>query len=355
MGTRGVPARYGGFETAVEEIGSRLANGGNDVVVYCRSEGPEEYRGMQRVRLGSVRRRSLETLSHALISVVHVLRNRPDVVVMFNAANAVLLPLLRAARIPVVVHVDGLEWKRAKWGPLARRWYRISERLSARWGDAVIADARGIQRYYAEVHSITARYLPYGSQAVQLDEVHLTKRGLTINGFHLLVARFEPENHVFEIVTAYARSDARLPLVVVGSTPYGERYAERVRMAGHGDERVVFLGAVYDQAELDSLYAGARTYLHGHSVGGTNPSLLRAAGAETFVLSYDVEFNREVLGDGAWYFKQSELLTTMIEAAEADPTILQRGRATGVAIRRRYNWDVVASSYGQLCKEMTKR
>src|SRR5690606_7170961 len=155
VGTRGVPARYGGFETAVEEIGKRLAASGHEVTVYCRRPRgsrddplPAEYLGMRLVVLPAVRSRAAETLTHTGLSVAHLCRHGTDAAFVFNAANAPLLPLLRAARIPVATHVDGLEWKRAKWSGVGRRYYRLAESLAVRWSDALIADAQGIADYY---------------------------------------------------------------------------------------------------------------------------------------------------------------------------------------------------------------
>ena len=169
LGTRGVPARYGGFETAAEEIGRRLVERGHDVVVYCRNPGQTqtEYLGMRLVNLPAVRHRAAETLSHTSLSVGHAIaREHPDVAIVFNAANAPFLPALRAARIPVAVHVDGLEWKRAKWGVRASGYYRWAEARSARWADAVIADAQGIADHLRDAHGIHARYIPYGAPIV---------------------------------------------------------------------------------------------------------------------------------------------------------------------------------------------
>lgn len=352
IGTRGVPARYGGFETAVEEIGARLVSSGHQVVVYCRAAGPPVFRGMACVSLPSIRRRSLETLSHSAVSVVHALVRRPDVVVLFNAANAILLPLLLVARIPVIVHVDGLEWKRDKWGALARRWYRLGERLAVRWADAIVADARGIEYYYGRTYGARARYIPYGAPPARPDPSRLQALGLAAGGYHLVVARFEPENHVLEIVTGFRMSNAQLPLVVVGSAPYAEVYTALISEAAGADERIRFLGAVYDQDLLDSLYSGARTYIHGHSVGGTNPSLLRAAGADRHVIAFDVEFNREVAGEGADYFDVPDVLAKLIVDAERRADTDSRGRRTGAEVRRRYDWDAVAADYERLCLEV---
>src|SRR4051812_3445460 len=222
VGTRGVPARYGGFETAVEEVGRRLAAAGHRVVVYCRrakdGEGaaPGTHLGMELVHLPAARKRSLETLSHSALSVAHLLGHRTDVALVFNAANAPLLPAIRAARIPVAVHVDGLEWQRAKWGPAGRRWYLTSERLAVRWADALIADARGIQDYYRDKYGRDSVFLAYGAPIIPTtDAGRLAELDLTPGGYHLVVARLEPENHVDVILEGYRRSAAKLPLVVV--------------------------------------------------------------------------------------------------------------------------------------------
>lgn len=356
IGTRGVPARYGGFETAVDEVGSRLASMGHHVTVFCR--GAEEplaaHRGMDLVHLPVLPRRSLETLSHTTLSVLHRSVSSMDCAIVFNAANAPLLPVVRARGVPVATHVDGLEWRRTKWGPAGRRYYRACEALAVRWSDALIADAQGIADYYRLEFRAPTRLIAYGAPI--LDEPgsdRLEPLGLDPKGYHLVVARFEPENHVLEIVRGYVASGATRPLVVVGSAPYSDAYTRLVHEAADG--RVRLLGGVWDQEQLDQLYAHALTYLHGHSVGGTNPSLLRAAGAGAPVIAFDVPFNREVLGDLGAYFARSGDVGGHIEAAEADVDSADaRGLATREAIRR-YDWDDVADAYAALCHDLVRR
>ena len=184
LGTRGVPARYGGFETAVEEIGSRLSLAGHAVTVYGRgSHGDESpvlqhYKGMRLVHLPAVRHRVFETLSHSMLSVAHaVTREHFDVAFVFNAANAAVLPALRLRKVPAAMHVDGLEWRRAKWQGLGKAYYRVSESLSVRWADALIADSTGIADYYRDEFGVSTVFLPYGApdlsgiSADRLDEL----------------------------------------------------------------------------------------------------------------------------------------------------------------------------------------
>ncbi|WP_380175217.1 DUF1972 domain-containing protein [Kineococcus sp. DHX-1] len=373
LGTRGVPARYGGFETCVEEVGARLAARGHEVVVYgATADGPgpavREHRGMELVPLPAVHRRSLETISRSALATAHLAGGRlrrswpgggearpVDAAVVFNAANAPFLPLLRACGIPVATHVDGLEWKRAKWGPVGQRYYRWAEAFAVRHSDALIADAQGIADYYRTRFDVDTTLIRYGAPVVEGggDPRQLATLGLVPGGYHLVVARFEPENHVDVIVEGYVASRARKPLVVVGSAPYSDAYTARVRALA--DHRVRLVGGVWDQELLDQLYAGAATYLHGHSVGGTNPSLLRAIGAGTAVDAFDVDFNREVLGAAGTYWSNAAHVTVAVEAAEADEArVRDRGRASRFRAAN-YDWDEVADGYEDLCLALAGR
>jgi glycosyltransferase involved in cell wall biosynthesis len=358
VGTRGVPARYGGFETAVEEVGRRLVEAGHEVVVYCRTadgeERPSTHLGMQLVHLPAMHRRSLETLSHTGLSVAHLLAHRVDAAIVFNAANAPWLPLLRAARIPVATHVDGLEWKRAKWGGAGKKYYRVVEALSVRWSDALIADAQGIADYYRDEFAADTEQIAYGAPKIAGGASHkLADVDLTARGFHLVVARFEPENHVDVIVDGYRRSAAALPLVVVGSAPYADEYTAKVH--GLADDRVRFLGGVWDQELLDQLYANCATYLHGHSVGGTNPSLLRAIGAGAATIAFDVSFNREVLQTSGRYFTTADDVAAEVMVAESDPGAVRRNGNSARVMAARYDWDDVAAGYETLCRRLAAR
>lgn len=358
VGTRGVPARYGGFETAIEEIGQRLVRRGHRVTVYCRDMGagtekPAQHLGMDLVHLGAMRKRTLETLSHTGLSVAHMLRHRPDAAIVFNAANAPYLPAIRMAGIPVATHVDGLEWQRAKWGRAGRKYYQSVEKLAVIWSDSLIADAVGIQDYYRQKFDADTVYLAYG--APLLEKGHsdkLAQLGLEPQGYHLVVARFEPENNVHLIVEGFARSTAKLPLIVVGSAPYSDRYTQQVHELA--DARVRFVGGLWDQELLDQLYANARVYWHGHSVGGTNPSLLRAAGSGTATNAFDVGFNREVLESSGRYFAGPQDVARLAAEAElpSSDTLARGEQARQLA--RRYNWDQVTDGYEQLSRDLAR-
>lgn len=358
IGTRGVPAHYGGFETCVEEVGWRLADRGHDVVVYCRTRGDrasraERYRGMRLVHLPALRKRSLETLSHTGLSVAHALSLRADAAIVFNAANSPFLPMLRASRIPVATHVDGLEWQRAKWGGMGRRYYRLAESLSVRWSDALIADAVGIQDYYRAEFDADTQLITYGAPRIAPAGDRLHELGLASGEYHLVVARFEPENHVDIIVDGYRRSSARRPLIVIGSAPYADEYTARIHSLA--DDRVRFLGGVWDQELLDQLYAHAYSYLHGHSVGGTNPSLLRGIGAGAATIAYDVSFNREVLRSSGTYFRTAADVAEQLTEAEEHPQLVSERGESARERSREYDWDEVADRYERLCARLSSR
>jgi glycosyltransferase involved in cell wall biosynthesis len=355
LGTRGVPAQYGGFETAVEEVGRRLASAGMKVTVYGRgSKLRYVHEGMDVIRLPALRVKALETLTHTLVATVHLLltRRARARVILFNAGNAPSLWLLNLFGVPVAVHMDGLEWKRAKWQGLGARYYKWAEKYCAHHAKDLIADARGIASYLRECYGVDSHFIPYGSMAVEGSAYRVVEFALEEGKYHLVVARLEPENHVLEIVQGYTASSAKLPLVVVGSGSYGP-YEDQVRNAGATDSRVKYLGSVWDQKLLDALYEGCYTYLHGHSVGGTNPSLLRAMGAGCAVTAFDVDFNREVTGEGGRFFSTPSQVVVALEEDERAPGAVQsRGRRAKEHALRTYRWDDVASAYKSLSEKL---
>lgn len=358
LGTRGVPAQYGGFETAVEEIGQRLATRGHEVNVYCRNKGQrlQSYKGMNLINLPAVRRSQLETLSHATLSAAHsICVRRPHVTILFNAATAPLVSALHVAGIPVAVHVDGLEWQRQKWAGMGAQYYRWAEKRSAQLADAIIADAQGIAEYLQATYGRASTFIPYGASIINPGCDRLQQLSLRPGEYHLVVARFEPENHVLEIVEGYMRASTQLPLVVIGSAPYGLSYTEEISERVASDPRVRLVGALWDQALLDQLYANCCTYLHGHSVGGTNPSLLRAMGARAPVIAYDVSFNREVTAGNARFFLNPDDVCQALEADERDSIgAISRAVRAQEYVASMYRWDDVADGYENLCRQLAE-
>jgi glycosyltransferase involved in cell wall biosynthesis len=361
MGTRGVPASYGGFETAVEEIGKRLVQRGYEVTVYCRNPGQTitEYEGMRLVNAPALRHRMAETLSHTTASTAHaIVKDHPDVVLLLNAGNAPLLKPLKLAGIPTAIHLDGLESKREKWRGAGAKYYRWAERASVKWGDAVIADAQAIADHVMREYGRSCVVIPYGAEVIDPGSHRLGELDLAAQGYHLIVARFEPENHVLDAVHAYRASHETRPLVVVGSAPYSQWYVDKVHSAARNDPRIRFTGGLYDQELLDQLYANCVTYIHGHSVGGTNPSLLRAMGAGAPVLAYDVEFSHEVTAEQALFWTDAAALTALIDSiaeGSRDEELQNLSAAGKQRIRDAYQWGQVTDDYEALIHRLAAK
>ncbi len=360
LGTRGVPATYGGFETAVEEIGKRLVTRGYEVTVYCRNPGQTQtqYLGMILVNLPAIKHRFTETLSHTTLSTAHaIMKDHPDVVLMLNAGNAPLLAPLKLAKIPAAIHLDGLESKREKWRGAGAKYYRWAEDASVKHGQEVIADAQAIADHVKARYGRDCTVISYGAPVIHPNSDRLVEFNLAKGQYHLVVARFEPENHVLDVVHAYKASNETRPLVVVGSAPYSQWYVDAVHGAAAKDPRIHFTGGIYDQELLDQLYGNAVTYIHGHSVGGTNPSLLRAMGASAAVVAYEVEFNREVTADQAFFWTDAEELTAhfnKIHTGALDEELQQLREKSQNRIQERYQWDQVTDQYEALIKKLAE-
>ena len=245
LGTRGVPANYGGFETFAAELSTRLVQRGHEVSVYCREAGTEEWHGVQRIVLPAIGHKYLETVSHAFLSALDALRRDFDAVLVCNAANAFVLPLLRAARIPAAINVDGIERRRRKWNVLGRAVYSIGEAFSVSFADAVIADAEVIASYYREEYGLVPMTIPYGADfPAEPDSDVLERIGVKAGEYLLYVSRFEPENNPLEVVQAYEKlEDAAPPLVMLGKGLYARDLVDELHR--HASERVLFPGALY--------------------------------------------------------------------------------------------------------------
>lgn len=353
LGTRGVPPRYGGFETFAGELGPRLVARGHRVTVYCRealyNDESSLWRGVERIELPAIRHKYLETVSHSALSSIDALRRGFDVVVLCNAANAFVLPLLRAVRVPVAVNVDGIERKRRKWSAIGRLVYAAGESLSAGLASAVIADAETIAAYYREFHTLEADVIPYGSDFPEEPDTDVLERlGVSPQGYVLYVSRFEPENNPLEVVQAYRRVRSDLPLVMVGDAPYARELVARVCDAA--DARVILPGAVYG-ADYRTLQRNASIYVQATEVGGTHPAMIEAMGSNGVVLANDTPENREVGGEAVQYFRfdRAPRLEEVLQKALDDPELrsVYRDRAR-IRAESSYSWDVVTAQYEAL-------
>ncbi len=353
IGSRGYPSTYGGFETFVREFVPRAVEAGHELVVYCRESpnGEREWSvdGAHCLRTRGIDDYHLSTLSYGLTSSWDVRRRDLDVALVLNTANGFWLPLIGWADVPVALNVDGLEWERDKWNRLGRTAFKAGSALAARRATRLIADSRAIGDVWHDKYGVRPDYIPYGGVIDDDDaDDELVALGIHPGRYTLTVARLVPENNVTLTLDALERlgEGARFPHVLVGSG-YGSKL--HVQIAGIAEERdnVRMLGHVANQRLLAQLFRHCLVYVHGHSVGGTNPALLQALGAGAPVVAYDAVFNREVIGagNGLYYETADELagrLGDVLGSRELRSELSGLGRTR---VAERYQWSEVCDRY----------
>ena len=359
LGTRGIPARYGGFETFAEEVSSRLVERGVDVTVYCEAMDRRKIASYKKIKLKYVPSFSagpLTTILFDLRCLWHARRSF-DVVYMLGYGAALFCFIPRLWGKQVWINMDGIEWARAKWNWLAKIWFKLMEAIAMWTANRIIADAEGIRRHLESRHRYMpdCSVIPYGAPVFDgpPDPAPLKEWGLDPNGYYLVVCRLEPENHVLEIIEGFSRSSSSSLLVIVGAHLSGTIYVQRLLHIN--DERLRFIGTVFDQRKLQALRCHARVYFHGHSVGGTNPSLLEALGCGNIIIAHDNFFNREVAGDVGLYFKGPGDIPEILAAVDSYSPEQQRVKADAARciIREKYDWDMIAAGYLSLIHEST--
>jgi len=360
LGTRGLPNRHGGFEAFAERLAPWLAARGWDVTVYCQEErgGPAREEMWRGVRLAHV------PVAHpgARGSIAFDWRSARQAIaaggplLTLGCNTAAFFVLHRRARRPHVVNVDGLEWQRRKWPRPVRAWFYVNAWLAGWLATALVADHPEIARLWRTRHPrASIATIPYGADCVEdADPALLEPFGVRPGAFGLIVARSEPENSILEMVRAWSAAPRGMPLLVLGEYDDGHNaYQRRVREAA--GPLVRFPGAVYDPSTVAALRLHARLYLHGHTVGGTNPSLVEALGAGSPTLAHDNPFNRWVAGEAARYFSDerqcADALGTLLGG---DPTLARMRRAARVRHAEAFTWERILPRYEQLLIEAAR-
>jgi exopolysaccharide biosynthesis WecB/TagA/CpsF family protein len=357
LGTRGVPANYGGFETFAEQLGKRLVARGHQVTVYGRDSsvprGTRTYLGMGIVRLPAPRAKYFETVVNTLFAALHLLTQRYDIVYVCNSANVPAVMLLRLFGRRIVLNVDGLEWKRRKWSAVGRAYYRLCAWTAARLPVHVVTDALVIQSYYQEVYRRHTDYFPYGTDLEPVaDDGTLADLGLEPGRYVLYVSRLEPENNAHVVIEAYSRVSTDLPLAVVGDAPYSSEYIASLHATN--DPRVKFLGAIYGSG-YKILRSHATAYVQATEVGGTHPALVEAMGFGNAILANEVPEHRETLADAGLYYEGADELAVQLQKVLDDPSFsADLSRRAHERARKMYGWDAITDSYeawmAGLCK-----
>jgi len=349
IGTRGYPSYYGGFETAVRKLAPYLADCGWDVTVYGRhgaakTDDPGRDLRVRTVVTGGVESKSLSTLSYGLTATIRAVRDKPDAALVMNVANGYFLPLLKMRGIKTLVNVDGIEWERAKWGRLAKAVFRLGATLTARFADDLVFDSREIERRWNAAYGRQGVFIPYGGDVPA--DLPL-EPGLERRGYVLAVARFVPENTIPEFLEAASRIAAHHPVVIVGSSGYGGELDEKAATLARENPNIRALGHISDDRRLLALWQHAGVYFHGHSVGGTNPTLVQAMAAGTPIVARDTVYNREVLGgDAHLCAPDPDAIVDAVLDFMRDPGARERSATANFArSRERYTWEQVCLAY----------
>lgn len=357
LGTRGIPASYGGFETFAEHLATRLVARGHDVTVYCRahyvSPRQMEYHGVRLKVLPTIRHKYFDTVVHTFFSAIHAVSQRFDVALICNAANAPFSPILRLTGTPIAINVDGLEHKRKKWGWLGRRYYRLAEYLSTLLPNEMVTDAQVIQDYYLARHNAPSTMIAYGSEVERRPDRELVRKWrVEPNRYVLYVSRLEPENNAHLVIEAFKKVRTAYRLLIVGDAPYAEQYIEGLKARARGDKRIIFTGFVFGQ-DYRALQQNAYCYVHATEVGGTHPALLEAMGYGNCVLTLATPENLEVVGDAGVTYSDEMDLAEKLQRALRDGSLVHgyRHRAQ-LRIRNHYDWDHVVDQYEQLFARM---
>lgn len=357
LGTRGVPARHGGFETLAERLALFLVQNGWDVSVYCQEDGSlaekpreEMWQGVRRIVIPAPRLGPLSTVLFDFRCLLDAARRPGAVLVLgYNTAGFLFLPQLRGRK--KFINMDGLEWKRGKWSPPAKGWLWLNERMATMTGALLIADNPVIEQ---RIRRIAPRaktiMIPYGADLVEdAPSEILGDYGLRPNDYFLVISRLEPENSILEMVRAFSSKPRTRKLVVIGNfDPANNQYHKTV--LANSSPSVVFLGAIYDDRIVKCLRFFAWAYCHGHQVGGTNPSLVEALGARNAAIVHDNPFNRWTAGEGQFFFKDEHSGAILFDTLDAESGAALREKAREAAIARLADgltWPKVLNCYRQ--------
>lgn len=357
LGIRGIPANHGGFETFTEHFSLYLKNKGWDVTVYCQEDGmgpifEDGWKGIRRVHIPVSQEGAKGTIVFDWKSTLHA-RKRTGLILTLGYNTAFFCALYRLKGIKNIINMDGIEWQRDKWSFIERAWLYLNEKAGSLLGNHLVADHPEIKNHLARfISKKKITVIPYTADLIRsADASRLEPFNLKPGKFGLLIARPEPENSILEIVRAYTAQKRCMPLVVLGNyDPKSHEYHKYVLDAGN--DEVLFVGAIYNQTVVQALRYYARFYIHGHTVGGTNPSLVEALGAGSPVLAHDNRFNRWVAGKGALFFFDEKSCEEKISQLIDDEGLVEIMKSASIKqYQDKFTADKVHGAYERLLLE----
>ncbi len=360
LGTKGIPNNYGGFEQFAEYVSIRLVNLGHSVTVYNPSYHPykeSSYKGVTIQRIFSPENLlgSAANFIYDHLCLKHALGAGFDIIYEAGyhsvALSYTILHVNKMKRPVLITNMDGLEWKRAKWNFFVKSLIRKLEKIAVHYSHYLVSDNVGIQEYYKSVFKKDSFYLPYGADIpTNFDSSLLFNYSVSPQDYFIVVARLEPENNVELIIKGFCNSTSRKKLILVGNI---NRYGELLRKR-YKDDRLMFVGGVYNKADIDSLRHFSVGYFHGHSVGGTNPSLLEAMACACFIMAHDNPFNRAILKDPAYYFSLQTEISDWVNSIESTRKLAgEKHIAANVdRIRNTFSWEQIVGDHEILFRKL---
>lgn len=361
-GFRGIPARYGGFETFVEELAPRLVQKGHDVTVYARSHvvdyKEKYYRGVRLVRLPTIRNKYLDTVAHTFLSVIHCIFQTYDVILMVNAANSLFALIPRLNGKKVVLNVDGIERMRKKWNRLGKLYYRVGEFLATKLPNRIVSDAMVMKKYYLDKYNKESTMIPYGAAVGKVSSSKSLKRfNLEPNNYILYVSRLEPENNAHIVIEAFKLVYTKMKLVILGDAPYADAYKRNLKKIASTDDRIIFTGFVFGEGYKE-FQSHAYLYIQATEVGGTHPALVEAMAFGNCVVVNGTPENVEVIGDAGLVYKKNDVeslrdkLQYLVDHKDICSSF---GKKAQQRAKEKYSWEMVVDEYENLFLETLKK
>ena len=352
-GGRGIPSTYSGTETFFIELAPRLVERGHEVIVYCRKalfrERPSHFKGVRLIYLPSIETKTLGTFTHTLACMVDVLGRKVDAMLVTNVANAFHCVIPRLFRQNCAINVDGIEWKRGKWGAIGKSYFYINAKLCGKiLPRGIITDAYGMRQLYLEKFNTPSACIAYGGNIEASEHPEIVRQyGLEPGGYYLIASRLVPENNAALIVEGFRKAQTNRVLAIAGDANYRSQWV--IDLKNNAGERVRFLGHVDSMEHVKELHCNSYAYIHGHMMGGTNPALLKALAYGNCILAHANVFNAEVLGDYGLLFRDADELAEQIHLIEQKPELAAEYRRRAPdRIRTVYNWERITSQYEEL-------
>ncbi len=355
LGSRGIPNHYGGFEQFAEFLAPELVKLGAEVWVYNSHTHPyreKTWKGVNLIHCNDPEDR-IGTAGQFIYDLDCILDSRKrnfDIILQLGYTSNSIWHWLLPSAPRIITNMDGLEWKRSKYSKPVRAFLKYAEKLAVKSSDILIADSEAIKEYLEAEYKRSSVFIPYGAEIPNEYNIKLIdKFNIEPDGYYLLIARIQADNHVEEIIKGCLNSESALPLIVVGNTKnkHGQLLVKKFQ-----NKKVIFTDGIFDRDILNSLRHYCRLYFHGHSSGGTNPSLLEAMAASALICAHDNPFNRSVLKDNAWYFSSEQDISLLIKKFDKEPDKQQKIADNILKIKHHYNWEKIINAYWQLFKNI---